>query len=185
MNRLFTAAALIALVACQKASNNAASDSAAGSLSNPATPSTSRPLDSTTAALPAQPMEGAQAQAGALLDPNSATKQQLTAIHGITPALADSIVAKRPYANMTDVNKVLAGLTKQQRDTVYMTLFKPLDLNSASDEEILSIPGIGSRMLREFKEYRPYKTMEQFHREIGKYVKADELARLERYVTIK
>jgi hypothetical protein len=38
-------------------------------------------------------------------------------------------------------------------------------------------------MLREFKEYRPYKSMEQFRREIGKYVSKQEVARLERYVT--
>jgi DNA uptake protein ComE-like DNA-binding protein len=181
MNRLFTAATLVALMACEKNSYNAAKDSAAGALSDTTTAAVSRAPDTTAVA--SQPA-GAQAP-GALLDPNTATKQQLTAIHGITPALADAIIAKRPYDNMTGVNKVLADLAKPQRDTVYMTLFKPLDLNSASDEEILSIPGIGNRMLREFKEYRPYKTMEQFHREIGKYVKADELARLERYVTIK
>lgn len=184
MNRLFIAATLTALVACQKTSNNAARDSAAGALSDTTAPAASRLPDSTTA-VSAQPAEAVQPKTGALLDPNTATKQQLTAIHGITPALADSIIAKRPYENMTGVNKVLAGLTKPQRDTVYMSLFKPLDLNSASDEEILSIPGIGPRMLREFKEYRPYKNIEQFRREIGKYVKADEVARLERYVSIK
>ena len=40
-------------------------------------------------------------------------------------------------------------------------------------------------MLREFKEYRPYKAIDQFRREIGKYVSKDEVARLERYVVIK
>jgi hypothetical protein len=39
-------------------------------------------------------------------------------------------------------------------------------------------------MLGEFKEYRPYKAMAQFRREIGKYVDDKEVARLERYVTI-
>jgi hypothetical protein len=39
-------------------------------------------------------------------------------------------------------------------------------------------------MLHEFKEYRPYKSMEQFRKEIGKYVSAREVARLERYVTL-
>ena len=43
---------------------------------------------------------------------------------------------------------------------------------------------MGQRMLHEFKEYRPYKSMEQFRREIGKYVSKQEVARLERYVTI-
>jgi hypothetical protein len=40
-------------------------------------------------------------------------------------------------------------------------------------------------MLHEFKEYRPYTSMEQFRKEIGKYVGEDEVARLERYVTIE
>ena len=52
------------------------------------------------------------------------------------------------------------------------------------DDDILSIPGVGRRMLHEFKEYRPYRGIEQFRREIGKYVDDREVARLERYVTI-
>ena len=39
-------------------------------------------------------------------------------------------------------------------------------------------------MLHEFKEYRPYRAIEQFRREIGKYVDEQEVARLERYVTL-
>ena len=54
----------------------------------------------------------------------------------------------------------------------------------ASDEDILSIPGTGKRILREFKEYRPYVNIEQFRKEIGKYVDKKEVARLERYVTL-
>jgi len=49
---------------------------------------------------------------------------------------------------------------------------------------ILSIPGLGQRMLHEFKEYRPYNNIERFRREIGKYVYDREVARLERYVTL-
>jgi DNA uptake protein ComE-like DNA-binding protein len=60
-----------------------------------------------------------------------------------------------------------------------------IDLNTATDAQILAIPGVGQRMLREFKEYRPYTSMDQFRREIGKYVDKAEVARLEQYVTIK
>jgi DNA uptake protein ComE-like DNA-binding protein len=60
----------------------------------------------------------------------------------------------------------------------------PVNLNTGSDEDILSIPGAGKRMLREFKEYRPYTNIEQFRKEIGKYVDKKEVARLERYVTL-
>jgi len=88
---------------------------------------------------------------------------------------------------MRAVNKVLVEHVPDSlaRKTIYGKVWKPIDLNTASDEEILLIPGVGRRMLHEFKEYRPYKIMDQFRREIGKYVDKDEVARLERYVTIK
>jgi len=60
-----------------------------------------------------------------------------------------------------------------------------VDANTAADAEILSIPGAGPRMAREFKEYRPWKTKAQFEKEIGKYVGAREVARLWRYVVIE
>jgi DNA uptake protein ComE-like DNA-binding protein len=63
-------------------------------------------------------------------------------------------------------------------------VFVPINLNTASDDDILSIPGVGPRLLHEFKEYRPYRRIEQFRREIGKYVSSDDVARLERYVTL-
>ena len=62
---------------------------------------------------------------------------------------------------------------------------KKIDLNTATDAEILAIPGMGPRMLHEFKEYRPYTSMDQFRREIGKYVDKAEVARFEKYVYIK
>jgi DNA uptake protein ComE-like DNA-binding protein len=61
----------------------------------------------------------------------------------------------------------------------------PININTASDAEILRIPGVGPRMLREFKEYRPYTSIEQFRREIGKYVDKAEVARLEQYIVIE
>lgn len=129
---------------------------------------------------------GAATRAGALVDPNTASQQQLVSA-GLDSATAAAVVAGRPYNDMTGVDRVLAGRTMsaEQRRTVYATVWKPIDLNNASDAEILLIPGIGNRMLREFKEYRPYTTIEQFRREMGKYVDDAEVARLEKYVSIR
>ena len=63
-------------------------------------------------------------------------------------------------------------------------VFVPVELNTASEEDILALPGVGERMAHEFEEYRPYTSMEQFRKEIGKYVDDKELARLERLVYI-
>ena len=125
--------------------------------------------------------------AGAMLDPNAATREQLLAVPGMTAAAADALVAGRPYDNMLAVDRALGAQLPDSaaRKTVYARLWKPLDLNSASGAEIMLIPGVGRRMRHEFEEYRPYKSIEQFRREIGKYVDDEEVARLERYVTIR
>jgi hypothetical protein len=35
-------------------------------------------------------------------------------------------------------------------------VYVPIDLNTGTDAQFLTIPGVGSRMVREFKEYRPW-----------------------------
>ena len=143
------------------------------------------PAADTTAALaPAPAAASAPANTG-MLDPNAATAEELATIPGLDQGLVTSLVSGRPFADMRGVDKVLSNLTEQQRDTVYTRLWKPLDLNSATKEEIELIPGVGPRMRHEFEEYRPYTSIEQFRREIGKYVDEQEVARLEKYVTIR
>lgn len=133
----------------------------------------------------ASPMTDAVAH-DALIDPERASVEELAAIPGLNADLASRIVAARPIENMLEVDAILAeSLDEAQRDEVYAHLFEPLDLNTATGEEIQLIPGVGDRMEHEFEEYRPYTGIEQFRREIGKYVDDAEVARLERYVTIR
>ena len=129
----------------------------------------------------------ASAQVGkpmTIIDANLATEAELKAIPGLTDALVKEIVAKRPFASITALDGVLAPLTKEQRAEVYKKTFVHINLNTASKEEILLIPGVGNRMLHEFEEYRPYNHLAKFHREIDKYVDDAELARLEQYVFV-
>ncbi|MBM3776807.1 MAG: hypothetical protein FJW23_01035 [Acidimicrobiia bacterium] len=131
---------------------------------------------------------GTEAQAGRrgdVLDANTASEKQLLSVPGITQALAKGNLERRPFMTMTDFDALLGqSLSREQRMTVYRRLFVQINLNTASDAEILLIPGIGDRLLHEFKEYRPYKVLAQFRREIGKYVDDKELARLEQYVFV-
>ena len=135
--------------------------------------------------------QGGQGSLQPLLDPNVASEKELASVPHMTPAIAKQIVSRRPFATVADLDRLLKEqkLTQDQLNEVHGRLFVRLNLNTATDEEILAIPGIGKRMLHEFKEYRPYKSMDQFRREIGKYIDRDkreaELARLERYVMIK
>ncbi len=127
----------------------------------------------------------AQVGPSTLLDPNLATEQQLAGLPHMTPALVKALVDKRPFLGIKDVHAVLSpALNAEQMKAVFGKMWLHINLNTASKEDILMIPGLGNRMLHEFEEYRPYKSMAQFNREIGKYVKADELARLASYVFV-
>lgn len=120
-----------------------------------------------------------------MVDPNVATEQELAALPHMTPALAKAVIARRPFLGMLPLNELLAAsLGQEQRTELYRRMFVHVNLNTASREEILLIPGVGNKMLHEFEEYRPYKALAQFRREIGKYVDAKELARLEGYVFV-
>ncbi len=59
-----------------------------------------------------------------------------------------------------------------------------LNLNTATDAELLAVPGVTDRMLREFKEYRPYVSIQQFRRELGKYVDEAQVTAYEQYVFV-
>ena len=140
----------------------------------------------TLGARPGDTLSQPASASGAMLDPNAASAEQLQAVPGMTPAAAQALVAGRPYTDMVAVDRALAAQLPDTaaRKAVYAHVWRPIDLNSAKGEEILLIPGVGSRMRHEFEEYRPYKDMAQFRREIGKYVDSTEVARLERYVRI-
>lgn len=81
----------------------------------------------------------------------------------------------------TDEEPVLPMLDS---DMMASTPFTLLNLNSASGDDFLTIPGMNSRMVREFNEYRPYISILQFRREIGKYVSEDVVAGYEEYVYV-
>ena len=52
-------------------------------------------------------------------------------------------------------------------------------------EQLLeTIPDFGNRIVREFFEYQPYVSIQQFRREIGKYVDDEQVASYESYVFV-
>ncbi len=116
---------------------------------------------------------------------NTATEEEILLVPGVGSRMAHEFDEYRPYPALAQFRREMGKYVDDEQVAAYeQYVFVPIDLNSASDEDILSIPGVGNRMLREFKEYRPYRSIEQFRREMGKYVDDDEVARMERYVYI-
>ncbi|MEQ1857847.1 MAG: hypothetical protein ABL963_15440 [Longimicrobiales bacterium] len=137
-------------------------------------------------ALPHATSAQAGRNVGGLVDANLATREQLSVIPGLNAAAVAAIEAGRPYLRPSQLNTVVeAQVGAAAAEEIYRRLWLHLDLNDATDQEILLIPGIGDRMLREFKEYRPYVGLAQFEREMAKYVDAAEVARMAQYVYVR
>ena len=117
---------------------------------------------------------------------NTGTREEILLIPGAGNRMAREFAEYRPWRTWAQFDKEISKYVGQaETDRLKQYVFIPVNLNTGADADILSIPGAGQRMLREFKEYRPWKTKEQFEKEIGKYVGPAEVARLWRYVVIE
>ena len=121
-----------------------------------------------------------------VVDANTATEQVLLAAPNMTAPIVKALLAARPFNSSVELNKFLLSqkLTQEQANQFYTKAFVHVNLNTATAEEIMLIPGAGKRMAREFAEYRPWKSWAQFQKEIGKYVNQQEVARLAQYAFI-
>ncbi len=133
--------------------------------------------------------EGAAAQVGksqGVVDANTTAEKDLAGMPHMTPARAAALVAARPFKSITELNALLLkeGFTQEQAMALYRKAFVHINLNTASREEILLVPGAGPRMAHEFDEYRPWKSWAQFDKEISKYVGAEATAQLAQYCFI-
>ncbi len=116
---------------------------------------------------------------------NDVTNDEILLIPGVGDRMAHEFEEYRPYDGMGEFRMEIGKYVDEEEvERLAQYVYVPIDLNSATREEIMAVPGMTERMAHEFEEYRPYTDLDQFRREIGKYVDEDEVARLERYVTL-
>jgi hypothetical protein len=119
------------------------------------------------------------------VDINRGSDAELRLIPGLGAAHLTAIKAGRPWKTFDALRTPLGADAVR----IEQYLFIPVELNTFTDDimDTFASIGVGTRRWKhEFAEYRPWKTMEQFDREIGKYVRGNpkELQRLKRYVII-
>ncbi len=101
-----------------------------------------------------------------------------------TNAPAAVVVTNTPAAAVSQATPTAQAAVSQATPTTPAAAAK-LNLNSASSEEFLAgVPNAGSRMVREFLEYRPYSSILQFRQELGKYISAEQIAAYEQYLYV-
>jgi len=117
---------------------------------------------------------------------NTTPEKEFKMIPGVGDKMAHEFEEYRPYTSVAQFKKEIGKYVDQDQVAYYLNyVFVPVELNTASEEDIKALPGVGNKMAHEFEEYRPYKNMAQFRKEISKYVDDKELSRLERLVYLK
>lgn len=139
----------------------------------------------TAAGLPAPKTVDLYAKAFVHVNLNTGTAAEIELIPRAGRRMAHEFEEYRPWKSWAQFDKEIGKyVDKSEVERLKQYVFIPLKLNSATEADFMTIPGVGRRMAHEFEEYRPWKSREQFRKEIGKYVDAKEVARLWRFVTI-
>ena len=116
---------------------------------------------------------------------NTASAAEIMLIPGAGKRMAHEFEEYRPWRSYAQFQKEIGKYVDQNEVArLAQYTFIPLNLNTATEADFMTIPGVGKRMAHEFEEYRPWKTQAQFEKEIGKYVDAKEVKRLWRFVFI-
>jgi hypothetical protein len=124
------------------------------------------------------------------VDVNRGTDAEFMLIPGMDAKKLNAVKAGRPWKDFATFRAELTKASNAADATrLEQYLFIPIELNTFTNDIMDTFASIGvgtSRWKREFAEYRPWTSYEQFDREIGKYVRTrpTELARLKRYVII-
>jgi len=124
------------------------------------------------------------------VDLNRGSDAEFLLIPGMDGNKLKAIKAGRPWKSFEQFQADFGKATSAaEAARVEQYVFIPIDLNTWTDPIMDSFAGIGvgtRQWKREFAEYRPWTSMEQFRREISKYLRSrpQELKRLERYVII-
>ena len=115
-----------------------------------------------------------------VLNANLATESDLVAL-GLSEEVVQQLLAARPFLSMADFNSIIE---QENTEELFKKIFVPFNLNTTEEKDFKMIPGVGDKMAHEFEEYRPYTSILQFKREIGKYVDEQEVARYLDYVFV-
>ncbi len=117
---------------------------------------------------------------------NTTPEDDFKMIPGVGDRMAHEFEEYRPYVNMKQFRKEIGKYVDEAEVKRYESyVFVPAELNTTAEEDIKELPGVGKRIAHEIEEYRPYENIEQFRKELGKYVDDKELKRLERLVYLK
>lgn len=122
-----------------------------------------------------------------IIDPNTADEATLASVSGLSAENVQKIIAGRPFASASALHAVIGeGMSAADQKSIYSAMYIKIELNTAAKEDIVLIPSSmpARKLAHEVDEYRPYKTLDQWKREMKKYVSDEEVENLARYAYV-
>lgn len=88
-----------------------------------------------------------------MANPNLAKKSEPTALPGVTTTIAEQIIKARPISSNVEIDKITGdALSDKEKESLRAKLFLPINLNTASNDELGLFPRISLKMKHEFEE---------------------------------
>jgi DNA uptake protein ComE-like DNA-binding protein len=116
---------------------------------------------------------------------NTSPREEILLIPGAGARMAREFDEYKPYPSYERFRREIAkyvNATEVARLEQYT--FIPVLINTGTDEDLKTIPGMNDELLGKIKAARPYATIEAFRTELEKAVNAKEAERIERYVAL-
>ncbi len=117
-----------------------------------------------------------EAEPAPLLNINVASSEELQALPGMNVELATAIIAARPYADLEGLQKKVTGISEEALAGIEVA---KINVNSATLEELLLLPGVTQEIAQAIMAGRPYFTMEDLLNVEG--ISKEKLTELEKY----
>jgi competence ComEA-like helix-hairpin-helix protein len=151
-------------------------------------------------------------EAKTLVDLNTASQQDLEGLKGIGSATAKKIIAKRPYKSVDELSRAGISARKIEILKPFITVGPAavtpqpakapaaveraaskaakgkspaglVDLNTADQKTLESLPGIGPKTAQEIIKGRPYKTVDDLSEVKG--IKEGSFSKIKELITVK
>ena len=117
---------------------------------------------------------------------NTGTPEEFMLVPGSGKRMSIEFAEYRSWKVWVQFDKEIGKYVGQQEtDRFKQYMFIPINLNTAADDVLLTVPGMNPATLQTLKKSRPWKSQEQFTTEIGKSAGPKEASRLWRYFVIQ